>query len=128
MAISRELAQVTARLDWLVHTDSLTGLLNRKGMERAIMDELARCRRDGTDLLILLVDLDDFSRINATLGHGVGDLVLVARGPAHHRVGPASRTGSAAAAPTASWSCCRRPTWPRARSSPRRSAWPSAAT
>ncbi len=75
-AISRELATVTARLDWLVHMDSLTGLLNRKGMERAILDELARCRSVDEDLLILLVDLDDFSRVNATLGHGVGDLVL----------------------------------------------------
>jgi diguanylate cyclase (GGDEF)-like protein len=77
MTLSRELAEVTARLDWLVHMDSLTDLLNRKGMERAIMDELARCRRDNDELLILLVDLDDFSRINATMGHGVGDLVLV---------------------------------------------------
>lgn len=76
-AISRELASVTARLDWLVHMDSLTGLLNRKGMERAILDELARCRTVDENLLILLVDLDDFSRVNATLGHGVGDLVLV---------------------------------------------------
>lgn len=75
--MSRELAQVTARLDWLVHMDALTGLLNRKGMERELMDELARCREAGRRLLILLVDLDDFSRINATLGHGVGDLVLV---------------------------------------------------
>jgi len=77
MTLSRELAEVTARLDWLVHMDSLTDLLNRKGMERAIKDELARCRRDGEEMVILLVDLDEFSRINATMGHGVGDLVLV---------------------------------------------------
>ena len=78
MAVSKELAEVTARLDWLKHMDSLTDLLNRKGMERAVLDELSRCRRDGDDLLILLIDLDEFSRINATLGHGVGDLVLTA--------------------------------------------------
>ncbi len=77
VAINRELASVTARLDWLVHTDSLTGLLNRKGMERVIMDQLARCRRRHRELPILLVDLDDFNRINTTLGHGVGDLVLM---------------------------------------------------
>lgn len=77
MAINRELTTVTARLDWLVHTDALTGLLNRKGMERIIMDQLARCRRQGTDLSVLLVDLDDFTRVNGTLGHGVGDLVLM---------------------------------------------------
>lgn len=77
MAINRELTAVTARLEWLVHTDALTGLLNRKGMERVIMDQLARCRRQGADLTVLLVDLDDFTRINSTLGHGVGDLVLM---------------------------------------------------
>lgn len=76
-AISRELAEVTARLDWLVHMDGLTGLLNRKGMERALQDELALARAGSRELTVLLVDLDDFSRINATLGHGVGDLVLV---------------------------------------------------
>lgn len=77
MTLGRELAEVTARLDWLVHMDALTDLLNRKGMERAIMAELARCRRENDELLILLVDLDDFSRVNATMGHGIGDLVLV---------------------------------------------------
>lgn len=76
-AISRELAEVTARLDWLVHMDGLTGMLNRKGMERALRDELARAHQSGRELTVLLVDLDDFSRLNATLGHGVGDLVLV---------------------------------------------------
>jgi diguanylate cyclase (GGDEF)-like protein len=78
MAVSRELAEVTARLDWLHHMDALTDLLNRKGMERAVLDELARCRCDSGELLVLLIDLDEFSRINATLGHGVGDLVLTA--------------------------------------------------
>ncbi len=77
-SVNRELAEATARLDWLIHTDSLTGLLNRKGMERVVMDQLTSCRRQGRDLTVLLVDLDDFARINATLGHGVGDLVLIA--------------------------------------------------
>ncbi|MBM4131153.1 bifunctional diguanylate cyclase/phosphodiesterase [bacterium] len=76
-AIARELAEVTARLDWLVHMDGLTGLLNRKGMERVLRAELAGARGTGRELTVLLVDLDDFSRLNATLGHGVGDLVLV---------------------------------------------------
>ena len=74
---SRELAEVMARLDWLVHTDSLTGLLNRKGMARILTDDLAQCRHEGRSLPVVLVDLDDFNRINANLGHGVGDLVLL---------------------------------------------------
>jgi len=75
--VSRELARATARLDWLTHMDSLTDLLNRKGLERAMMDELGRCRQAGRELVVVLADLDDFSRVNAALGHGVGDLVLV---------------------------------------------------
>ncbi len=75
--VNRELARITARLDWLTHQDALTDLLNRKGLERVMSDELAACRRARRDLMVVLVDLDDFARINATLGHGVGDLVLV---------------------------------------------------
>ncbi|MCP4571171.1 MAG: bifunctional diguanylate cyclase/phosphodiesterase [bacterium] len=75
--VNRELAVLSARLDWLTHQDGLTGLLNRKGLERVMMDELARCRRDERDLMMVLLDLDDFAGVNATLGHGVGDLVLV---------------------------------------------------
>ncbi len=94
MVTVRELAQVTARLDWLIHMDPLTGTLNRKGLERAIMDELGRCRPRGAELAVLLVDLDDFTRINATLGHGVGDMVL---GAAARRINetlrPADKVG-----------------------------------
>ncbi|MFN2370362.1 MAG: EAL domain-containing protein [Candidatus Krumholzibacteriia bacterium] len=77
MEVSRELARATARLDWLTHMDALTDVLNRRGLERAMMQELARTRHDGRELVVVLVDLDDFSRLNAALGHGVGDLVLV---------------------------------------------------
>ena len=76
--LNRELDSLTTRFDLLVHTDTLTGLLNRKGLERAILEELSRCRDRDEEPLVLLVDLDDFSRLSATLGHGVGDLVLVA--------------------------------------------------
>ena len=75
--VNRELARVTARLDWLTHMDGLTDLMNRKGLERSMMDELARCRRCGGELMMVLVDLDGFNGVNSTLGHGVGDLVLV---------------------------------------------------
>lgn len=75
--VNQELARVNARLDWLTHMDGLTDLLNRRGLERVMMDELARCRADDDELRLVLVDLDGFAGINATLGHGVGDLVLV---------------------------------------------------
>jgi diguanylate cyclase (GGDEF)-like protein len=88
--VSRELARVTARLDWLTHMDGLTDLLNRKGLERAMTEELAACRRRGRDLMLVLMDLDGFTGVNATLGHGVGDLVLV---KAARRMAEAVREG-----------------------------------
>lgn len=69
-------------------TDALTGLPNR----RAIIDELgrmlARSARDGTPVLVGLVDLDDFKAINDTQGHHLGDQFLQGIG---HRLGAAVR-------------------------------------
>ena len=57
-------------------SDVLTGLPNR----RAVLDELgrmlARCARDGTAVLVGLIDLDDFKKINDTRGHQTGDQFL----------------------------------------------------
>ena len=78
--LKNQLATATASIDWMQNTDSLTGLLNRKGMERVTLERLARAREHACDLQIILVDLDGFARINSTLGHGVGDLVLLAAG------------------------------------------------
>ncbi|PJA73663.1 hypothetical protein CO151_12645 [bacterium CG_4_9_14_3_um_filter_65_15] len=74
--LTNQLAEAAARLDWLTHMDATTGVRNRRGLERAIMKELARCRELDTPLTVMLIDLDDFRRFNATLGHGVGDMVL----------------------------------------------------
>jgi diguanylate cyclase (GGDEF)-like protein len=78
--LKTELASATARMDWMMNTDSLTGLLNRKGMENATLKCLSKARDAGNELHIMLIDLDEFTRINSTLGHGVGDLVLMAAG------------------------------------------------
>jgi diguanylate cyclase (GGDEF)-like protein len=80
MALKNVIAGSAAQLDWMRHTDSLTGLLNRKGMERATLECLSLARQNECDLQIILVDLDEFTRINTTLGHGVGDLVLISAG------------------------------------------------
>jgi diguanylate cyclase (GGDEF)-like protein len=92
--LNRELASVNARFDHLAHTDSLTGLLNRKGLERIIIRALSQCRIKDEELLVLLVDLDDFSRVSATLGHGVGDLVLMAAARRiSESIGPSNEAG-----------------------------------
>ena len=58
-------------------TDPLTGALNRRGFDLACARELARAQRDGKQLALALIDLDDFKGLNDTLGHKVGDRVLV---------------------------------------------------
>jgi diguanylate cyclase len=55
----------------------LTGALNRRGFDQACQRELARAQRDGKRLALAHIDLDDFKRLNDTLGHQAGDQVLV---------------------------------------------------
>ena len=56
--------------------DSLTGLFNRAYLDEALARELARCRRDGSSIGLLILDVDNFKDVNDTNGHEVGDLVL----------------------------------------------------
>jgi diguanylate cyclase (GGDEF)-like protein len=57
-------------------TDSLTGLLNRRGLEDRLTEELARCRRNGHELSLVIMDCDGLKAINDTGGHELGDTVL----------------------------------------------------
>jgi len=58
-------------------TDALTGALNRRGFDEAYQREVARAGRSGRHLTLALIDLDDFKRLNDTLGHQAGDDALV---------------------------------------------------
>jgi diguanylate cyclase (GGDEF)-like protein len=66
----------TSRLEILANIDALTEVLNRIGLERALQSEFNRAQRQGWNLVAALLDCDDFDRVNATLGHAVGDVVL----------------------------------------------------
>lgn len=57
-------------------TDRLTGIANRRGIERALHHELLRLRRFQTPVSFVLFDIDRFKAINDTHGHGMGDEVL----------------------------------------------------
>ena len=57
--------------------DPLTGLVNRRGWQQLLAGEEQRCARYGTSSGIVVIDLDDFKRVNDTLGHDAGDQLLI---------------------------------------------------
>ncbi len=63
-------------LSRLALTDQVTGLANRRGGEEALAREVARARRTGAPLSLVLFDIDRFKRVNDQSGHAVGDKVL----------------------------------------------------
>ncbi len=75
-ALTEELQRANRRLEDLVGTDPLTEVLNRRGMEGALVREVERMRRTGDQLIAILIDCDDFKAINDNFGHAVGDAVL----------------------------------------------------
>jgi diguanylate cyclase (GGDEF)-like protein len=65
-----------SQLASMVHTDPLTGCLNRRGFDQVIAQTMAAASRRGGELSILAIDIDHFKTINDTRGHLVGDAVL----------------------------------------------------
>jgi diguanylate cyclase len=72
----RELEGELQRLSEEVSTDALTQVANRRGLAQAFDIESARSRREGTPLAIGLIDIDNFKKLNDSLGHGAGDVAL----------------------------------------------------
>ena len=75
-AVAIEHRQLTDQLAYQAHHDALTGLPNRVLYEDRLQQALAHAHRDGRFVALFMIDLDRFKRINDTLGHHVGDLVL----------------------------------------------------
>lgn len=75
-----ELAQAAhdlAAVSDLVRTDALTGLGNRRAWEAALPAQVARARRAGLALAVVVIDLDGLKRANDTHGHRHGDRLLL---------------------------------------------------
>lgn len=76
----KEMLQMQERASYLARHDQLTGLSNRLGFEEQFESMSKLSKRNGSMFGVMFIDLDHFKAINDTLGHDVGDSVLVEAG------------------------------------------------
>jgi diguanylate cyclase (GGDEF)-like protein len=77
LAVGRERNAVRAEAYARAATiDSLSGLFNRRYFHPRLQEELERSRRQQTPLTLMMLDLDDFKRVNDSCGHLAGDAIL----------------------------------------------------
>jgi diguanylate cyclase (GGDEF)-like protein len=75
-ALALDNAQIRARLEHQARTDSLTGLLNHRSFHERLLHALHDASRSHSAVAVLMLDIDDFKRVNDVHGHGVGDELL----------------------------------------------------
>lgn len=78
LAVALELNRARGELDRLTVTDPLTGVYNRRYLDRLLPGEKDRAERFDRPFALLMLDLDDFKQINDRYGHRQGDEILVA--------------------------------------------------
>lgn len=76
--LEKKVAERTLELENISRTDTLTGLLNRRGIDAVFVHEVERSLRRGYKLGVLLIDIDHFKDVNDCYGHQTGDKVLKA--------------------------------------------------
>ena len=77
-ALALDNARIRARLEREAQTDSLTGLYNHRYFHERLRSELNRASRAQDAVSVLMLDIDDFKKVNDVYGHGIGDQTLVA--------------------------------------------------
>ncbi|HIE08663.1 MAG TPA: sensor domain-containing diguanylate cyclase [Armatimonadetes bacterium] len=75
-AVAIERANLYKNLERLATTDGLTGLYVHRYFQQELAKELRRAKRYNRPLSLVMMDIDDFKRLNDTYGHPEGDLVL----------------------------------------------------
>jgi len=76
----RQINELQGELDkasLLVRNDQLTGTLNRRGLEEAFDSEVGRAQRRKSTLCVAMLDIDNFKKLNDSLGHEAGDGALI---------------------------------------------------
>ena len=73
---NRQLRDARRQLTDLANVDELTGLGNRRLVNHVLREEINRARRSGTELSLILLDVDHFKSYNDQYGHPAGDVVL----------------------------------------------------
>ena len=76
-ALAIDNAHIRARLEHQAKTDALTGLFNHRYFHERVRSELQRASRLHMPVGVLMLDIDNFKRVNDIHGHGVGDEILV---------------------------------------------------
>lgn len=73
---TRDMSQYQEKLKRMAINDSLTGLYNRIYVSSRLQQFFIQSRRYGVDLSLIMIDIDNFKKINDTYGHQAGDQVL----------------------------------------------------
>jgi diguanylate cyclase (GGDEF)-like protein len=76
-ALALDNVEVRERLEHQAQTDSLTGLYNHRQFHERLRAEINRATRSHEPVAVLMLDVDDFKRVNDIYGHAIGDQVLV---------------------------------------------------
>src|SRR5665647_619597 len=75
-ALALDNAQIRVRLEHQAQTDSLTGLFNHRAFHERLLVALQEASRTHRPVAVLMLDIDNFKRVNDVHGHGVGDELL----------------------------------------------------
>lgn len=76
--MQKRLEQENLELEELAHFDPLTHLLNRRSMNEALHQSVSEAAGEENPFCLIMIDIDDFKKINDTYGHDCGDEVLIA--------------------------------------------------
>ncbi|HSI96774.1 MAG TPA: diguanylate cyclase, partial [Gaiellaceae bacterium] len=75
-ALALDNAHIRARLEHQASTDALTGLYNHRSFHDRLREEVIRASTEHGTVGVVMVDLDDFKKVNDVYGHGIGDQLL----------------------------------------------------